>query len=72
MTFTRTLDKNNSRFWHSNWHSDGLGKDQACYIPFLLDPVWCTQSIVLTVKGGLAMIVWYLPAALSEAQGAGI
>ena len=29
-----------------------------CYAPFL-GPVWCTQSIVLTVKGGSALTRWY-------------
>jgi len=28
------------------------------YAPFL-GPVWCTQSIVLTVKGGSALTRWY-------------
>jgi len=28
-----------------------------CYTPFL-GPVWCIQSIVLTVTGGLAVTRW--------------
>jgi len=64
LTSTHMLDKNNSHFWHSDWHSDRLGKHQAwgqhtagCYAPFL-GPVWCTQSIVFTVTGGSAVTRW--------------
>jgi len=58
LTFIPMLDKNNFRFWHSDWHSDRLSKHQAwcwhtagCYAPFL-GSVWCIQSIVLAVKRG--------------------
>jgi len=29
-----------------------------CYAPFL-GPVWCSHSIILTVKGGSALTRWY-------------
>ena len=67
LTFTPGLTKNNSHLLHSNWHRDILANTEhvgitdskmLCTLP--IGPVWCTQSIVLTVKGGSALTRWYL------------
>jgi len=39
-------------------HVGNSKQTAGCYAPFL-GPVWCTQSIVLTVKGGSALTRWY-------------
>jgi len=36
-------------------NTEHVGNRAGCYAPFL-SPVWCTQSIVLTVKGGSALM----------------
>jgi len=39
-------------------NTEHVGNTAWCYVPFL-GPVWCTQSIVLTARGGSALTRWY-------------
>jgi len=39
-------------------NTEHVGNTVGCYAPFL-GPVWCSHSIVLTVKGGSALTRWY-------------
>ena len=46
------LDKNNSHFWHIDWHSDtwSVGVTYCRMLFPFLGPIWCIQLIVFTVK----------------------